>query len=136
MSGNFTLFPKLHGKFFTNEQEPQSWDTDFANLYSNYFNGSKLPIKPLDYYYNLEKKSRKALKNLDEVLSFINDDPHIGNKQKFIDVRKNRPKLVIVTNLKNKEENEKLPKALKEKERVKRKKKVTKMKIVKIKKLS
>lgn len=135
MSGNFTLFAELHGKFFTDEQEPQSWDDNFSNMYTNYFNGTKAPIKELDYYYNKEKKSHKKLKNLDEVLSFINEDPHIGNKQMFIDVTKNKPKIVTITNLKNREINDTLPKAIKEPERTKKRKKKIKMKIVKIKRI-
>lgn len=137
MSGNFTPFCKLYnGKFFTDEHECESWDGDFANLYNNYFNGAKLPIKPLDYYYNREKKSHKALKHLDEVLSFIHDDPHIGNKQLFLDVRKNKPKVVSVIDLDKKAERETLAKALPEPVRVRRRKKKTnKMRVVKVKRI-
>jgi hypothetical protein len=136
MSGNFTPFAKLYGKFFTDEQEPQNWDTDFANLYNNYFNGAKLPIKPLDYYYNIEKKSRKAIKHLDEVLSFVHDDPHIGNKQLFVDVRKNKPRVVSVIDLDKKAERENQTKALPEPIRVRRrKKKSNKMRVVKVKRI-
>ena len=121
MTGNFTLFADLHGKFFTDKQEPQQWDDDFAKLYANYFDGAKLPIKPLDYYYNKELKSRNRIRMLDSVRSFIDDDPHIGNKALFFDVTKTKPKLITI----DKNGDVDAPKAIKHKIVKKRKTKKT-----------
>lgn len=128
------MFAELYGKFFTDEQEPQSWDTNFGNMYKNYFNGETLPVKPLNYFYNKEKNSRKGLRQLDSIQSFIEDDPHIGNKNLFFDVRKDKVKIITLTNLLNKENNKDLPKAIKEpeKKRTNRKKKDKTIKMIKV----
>lgn len=139
MSGNFTPFAKLYGKFFTDEDEPQSWDEDFANLYNNYFNGANVPVKALDYYYKKEKKSRKALRNLDNINSFINDNPHIGNKQLFFDLSGKKLKIVKIKDMTKKyveEDSSKLIRAIKIEEKVKKKTRGRKKKVeIKIKKV-
>lgn len=140
MSGNFTPFAKLYGKRFTEESEPESWDKNFSHLYKNYFKGKNLPVKPLDYYFKKEKKTRKALRNLDDLTSFINDNPHFEDKTLFFEVTKNKPKIVVVRNLKKyKRENlAAIPKAIKVEEKKKKHAKrgrKQKIKIVKVRRL-
>ena len=87
---------KMYGKFFNDENEPESWDENFNNLYKNYFNGENLPVYPLDYFYNKEKQSRKKLKILDNINPFIDDDPYIGTKYPVEDLSKIKQKVIKI----------------------------------------
>lgn len=97
LSGIITPFCELHGKFFSEEPEPDNWSKNFKKLYSNYFNGSKLKVKKLDYFYSKMKKSEKALRRLEDIKCFIDDDPYNDmNGYIAIDVTKNKPKLIRI----------------------------------------
>lgn len=100
MSGVLTPFVKLYNKyFFSDKKEPESWDENFNRLYKNYFKGENLPVHELNYFYSLEKQTRKKLKLLDSIDAFIEDDPYIGTKKDVIDPKKNKCRVVKVRHL-------------------------------------
>lgn len=138
LSGIVVPFCKLHGKFFSEEQEPQTWTDNFSNLYSNYFNGTELKVKKLDYFYSKMVKSDKALEKLESMDKFIREDPY-NDLDGFIaiDVTKTKPRLVRIkfkgadtSYIKPEETNVKKPRKRKAK---KEKAVVPKKKIIKIK---
>ena len=91
MSGMFTPFVELYGKFFSEEMEPQFWDSDFKKLCNNYYNGKNKPIRSLNYFYDLEKYSRKKIINIRDVKHFIDDDPY-NDLAGFMDLDITKPK--------------------------------------------
>lgn len=69
-----TPFAKLHGKNFSDEQEPQGWDDRFAKLYEEYFNNKK-DVKKLNYFF--EDKSDKKLIRLQDAKSFVDNNDYV-----------------------------------------------------------
>ena len=99
MSGIIVPFAKMYGKnntFFGNEDEPQEWDDNFRALYNNYYNGENNPIYPLNYFYDKEKKSRKALRRLEDALYFVRNDPYLKDGIIALDVTKSKIKKIII----------------------------------------
>lgn len=122
LSGIIVPFCELHGKFFSDEPEPDNWSENFKKLYSNYFNGAKLRVRKLDYFYSKMKKSEKALRKLEDISKFIDDDPYNDlNGYIAIDVTKTKPKLVRI-----KTKHEKTDYIIDETESKKKKKKSSK----------
>ena len=52
LSRALTFNCPIKNKRFSSEREPASWDDNFARLYSNYFNGTRMPIISFDYYFD------------------------------------------------------------------------------------
>lgn len=96
MSGILTPFVKMYGKYFSPKDEPQTWDDNFSTLYCNYFKAESMPFYPLDYFYNVEKKTHKALVQLENVKHFINKDPYNEEGLILLDVTKPKIKRVKV----------------------------------------
>lgn len=120
MASSLVPFVKLFGKHFSNVNEPESWDTNFKAMYENYFNGKSYKFKSLDYYYDRERKSRKALKRMEDVQNFIDKDPYTEDGLIMFDVTK--PK-VKVLHLRSKKYKDPLEVAIKEEKKKKRGKK-------------
>ena len=87
----FTPFVELYGKFFSEEMEPQFWDSNFKNLCDNYYKGKNKPIRSLKYFYDLEKYSRKKIVNIRDIKHFIDDDPY-NDLDGFMDLDITKPK--------------------------------------------
>lgn len=137
MSSILTPFAKMYGKFFTDEDEPQSWDKNFQNLYRNYFNGEERKIKSLNYFYKKEKKSRKILKELENVQYFVNEDPYNIDGYIALDVTKSKVrKLYVSKKGKLKKFDKNIKKPNKKKNKKKKSSKKNNIRKVKIKRIN
>lgn len=97
LTTNLTTSCKMYGKFFVDEKEPNEYIKNFKKLYANYFNGEKLKVKKLDYFYSKLEKSEKALRRLEDISRFIEDDRFNSfDGYVVIDVTKPKPKLVRI----------------------------------------
>lgn len=82
----FTPFVKIYDNgYFHPDPEPQSWDDDFLNLYSNYFKGTKYRIRDLDYYENMTKDKKKDKVKKQDIMKMVKNNPHIKNNSFIFD---------------------------------------------------